>query len=385
MRLIDRFNVPGPKRILALDGGGIRGAITVGYLAEIERLLRERHDQDDLRLSDYFDLMAGTSTGAIIAALLATGMETSEIRQLYMDLGEKIFAKERSWWKPWEADDRAAAKFDSHPIEEELGRILGSRTLGSDWPDVRTGLCIVAKRADTQSTWPLINHPEGLYFSKNAPIPLAKAVRASTAAPTYFVPEEIDVGHGELGAFVDGGVSMFNNPALQALMVAWLNGFPFRWAQGEDQLLLVSVGTGFWSQARPRHEVMDSKLWNWAGAIPGMLMEDANWHSQLLLQWISNSPTAWHIDREVGNLDSDRMGDRALLTYVRYNVQLSEDGLEALGLDELAKRADDLHEMSRAENKEALTVVGEAGARRDVEDTHFPTAFDLSDDPRSDR
>ena len=65
----------GPKRILALDGGGLRGVLTLGMLREIETTLRARHGGDpDFRLSDYFDLMAGTSTGAIIAAALSLGM-----------------------------------------------------------------------------------------------------------------------------------------------------------------------------------------------------------------------------------------------------------------------------------------------------------------------
>ncbi|MFM7550941.1 MAG: patatin-like phospholipase family protein [Cyanobacteriota bacterium] len=62
----------GPKRVLALDGGGVRGILTLGFLERIEWLLRQRHGGDPaFRLCDYFDLIAGTSTGSIIAALLA--------------------------------------------------------------------------------------------------------------------------------------------------------------------------------------------------------------------------------------------------------------------------------------------------------------------------
>ncbi len=76
MSLIERFKADGPKRILALDGGGIRGALTLGFLGEIERVLAERHDElgllkkDKFRLHQYFDLIGGTSTGSIISALL---------------------------------------------------------------------------------------------------------------------------------------------------------------------------------------------------------------------------------------------------------------------------------------------------------------------------
>src|SRR6516225_3426034 len=76
---------PGPKRLLALDGGGVRGAVTVAFLERIEQLLREHHGRE-IRLGDYFDLVGGTSTGAIIAGALALGYRTAQVRDFYMRL-----------------------------------------------------------------------------------------------------------------------------------------------------------------------------------------------------------------------------------------------------------------------------------------------------------
>ena len=71
----EHFQLPGPKRILVLDGGGLRGILTLGFLGRIEQLLRERYSgEHGFRLCHYFDLIAGTSTGSIIAAGLAKGM-----------------------------------------------------------------------------------------------------------------------------------------------------------------------------------------------------------------------------------------------------------------------------------------------------------------------
>lgn len=84
----------GPKRILALDGGGIRGALTLGYLEKLEKILKARHPHiKDFRLCDYFDLIGGTSTGSIIGAALAIGMSVGEIKQKYFSLGEKYLAR----------------------------------------------------------------------------------------------------------------------------------------------------------------------------------------------------------------------------------------------------------------------------------------------------
>jgi uncharacterized protein len=81
----------GPKRILALDGGGIRGVLTLEYLEVIEALLRQRRKDPNLLLSDYFDLIGGTSTGSIIAAGLACGMPVKDIKKLYYRLGASVF------------------------------------------------------------------------------------------------------------------------------------------------------------------------------------------------------------------------------------------------------------------------------------------------------
>src|SRR4051812_42061796 len=83
-----------PKRILALDGGGIRGLLTAGLLQRLEDILRTRAGGDPaFRLSDYFDLIGGTSTGSIIAAGLSLGMSATEVRDAYFELGNATFKR----------------------------------------------------------------------------------------------------------------------------------------------------------------------------------------------------------------------------------------------------------------------------------------------------
>ncbi|MBI2764832.1 MAG: patatin-like phospholipase family protein [Chloroflexi bacterium] len=375
MALLERLQAKGPKRILALDGGGIRGAITIEFLARIEAELRERHENPQLKLSEYFDLIGGTSTGAIIAAGLATGLDTRELRDLYSDLGGIIFETKR-----WRSEipligKLSAAKISSAPLEEQLVRVLGNRTLGD--PNISTGLCLIARRADTSSTWPLINHPLGRYYPKNRDIPLARAVRASTAAPLYFMPEELEVGDGEIGAFVDGGMSMANNPALQLFFVATLQGFPFRWPTGADNLLVVSVGTGSWSRRESIATVMNPRIDQVAARTVSGLMDDASWQNQLVLQALSRTPTPWQIDREVGTLANERLVKEPLLHYIRYNAELEPEALKELGLDHLAARADDLRAMDKAEQRDELAEVGRAAAAKSVSAAHFPRSFDI--------
>ncbi|MFM2375650.1 MAG: hypothetical protein RLZZ165_747 [Bacteroidota bacterium] len=356
-----------PKRILSLDGGGIRGALSLGFLKKIETILRQREGDPNLLLCDYFDLIGGTSTGSIIAAGLSIGFSVDDLVKLYMDLGGKIFGKKNNWWNPLETFKFMKAGYDHKVLEESLRKAFGEITLGSD--KIRTGLCIVAKRADTNSVWPLINHPGGKYFDsaigKNKDIPLWKAVRASSAAPTYFLPQMIDVGNGQVGAFVDGGVSMANNPSLTLLMVATLKGFPFQWEMGEDKLSIVSVGTGYSVFKKKSGEIEEAWLATWAAAVPNMLMQDASSQNELLLQWLSESPTAVEIDGESGKLQGDYLAGKPMLKYLRYNFAITEKELNGLGIGTFDDAdVESLIEMSNAENRFRLYDIGSAAANK---------------------
>lgn len=370
--LRDHLTRPGPKRILALDGGGIRGALSLGFLTAIETLLRERHGQPNLRLCDYFDLIGGTSTGAVIAAGLAIGMSAADIEKLYLDFGGEVFAAHR----------RLAAvrgRFDAAPLVAQLQKHFGDICLGSD--AIRTGLCIIAKRLDTNSVWPLLNHPDAMYYAHNSRMLLSQCIRASTAAPTYFAPECLsfytETGE-ETADFIDGGISLHNNPALMLMMVATLRGFPFHWPTGANNLLLVSIGTGYWQSTRTPGGAFPNAVWEWARIVPGLLGGDASWQNQLILQWMSDSPTAVMIDREIGDLRDDQLGPAPLLSYLRYNVELDAAPLTTLGCADLIASLESLKDMSKASNREALNRIGHAAAATQLQPEHFPATFDLA-------
>ena len=123
--------------------------------------------------------------------------------------------------------------------------------------------------------------------------------------------------------------------------------------------------------------VANRRLWDWAHEVPLMLMHDASWHNQLILQCLSNSKTPWAIDDEVGDLSGDLLSDRPALNYLRYDVKLDADTLRDLEHPELAAKAKSLRRMSVARNRFDLAVIGKKAAERQVREEHFPAAFDL--------
>jgi hypothetical protein len=235
------------KRILALDGGGVRGIFTLQILARIEALLRDAQHRPDLVLADAFDLIAGTSTGAIIAAFLALRKPVADIERLYLEFGPLMFRRE-PWYRQWKRKYRAdtvAEFFKEHFSENDAAHTpacLGSSRLAPR-------LLIVMRNATTGSPWPVSNHPAARYNDRtlddcNLDVPLWKLLRASPAAPSFFAPERVDFGARRF-LFVDGGVTPFNNPALIAVLMAALPQYGFGWPLGREALHVVSVGTGF--------------------------------------------------------------------------------------------------------------------------------------------
>ncbi|HUC17553.1 MAG TPA: patatin-like phospholipase family protein [Acetobacteraceae bacterium] len=374
--LEDHFFAPGPKRILALDGGGVRGVISLAYLERLETLLRGRLGPD-LVLADYFDLIGGTSTGAIIAAGLALGAPVAKLIDTYLTLATKGF-RPTIWHAYW------APKFRSAPLLAQIHAQIGETTLGS--PAVRTGLAIVAKRIDTGSVWVFHNHPRGPYFDPanrhagavpNKDLLLAQLLRASTAAPTFFAPQRIEVARGVTGVFVDGSVSPHNNPALLMFLLATLRGYGFRWPVGAERLMLISVGTG--------HRPMTPDLMPSLSAPAAMLavsalssvIDDCSWLGQAVLQFLGTSPAPWVIDSEIGDLSEDHLGPQPALHYQRYSLELSSPWLRRELSQTVTPR--DLAELVRIDRPEAvprLLALARLAARRQVRAEHFPSLFD---------
>ena len=364
-----------PKRILTIDGGGIRGTIAIQFLRQIENFVCKRKDIN--RLSDYFHLIGGTSTGSIIAALLAVGKSVDEIEKLYLNFAETIFKRR---WLGRVAGGIIAARFSKSKFRDLIGRVLGDIRLGD--PKIRTGLMIVTRRVDTGSPWVVSNNPQGKFYSNvdgqffpNQELRLDQLVLASCSAPTFFVPEKIEVGkrvdgRREIGVFVDGGCSPYNNPALLAFRLATVSGYRYNWPTGEDNLELVSVGTG-----RIAHRFRESKLT--PAAIFGVkslraLMDDCSNEVELMMQWLSNSATTRSIDAEVGNLSDDTLAPQPLLKYLRYNTELSAANLSSLLGEAIDERTTaSLRELDRVDLIPMYVRIGKAAAAIEVSEVHF--------------
>ena len=359
----ERMTAPGPKKLLALDGGGIRGILTIEVLASIEKMLRRELDQPRVVLSEYFDYIGGTSTGAIIAALLALGKSVDQIREFYVRSGKEMF-------DPASVLDRFRFKFAGQALEEQLRTVFGERTLGS--ADLRCLLMMVLRNATTDSPWPLSSNPKAKYNNTgddddNLKLPLWQLVRASTAAPTYFPPEEIQIGRNRF-LFVDGGVTMYNNPAFQLFTMATIPAYRMKWKTGEKQLLVVSVGTGFAADANEGLSPGQMNLLYSAGSVPSALMAAALHEQDMLCRVYGRCRHGLELDGEVGDLISGWPKDsEKQFTYLRYNAELTKEGLARLKVDAKPKTVQKLDAVGAIDK---LQAIGRA-VGREVVSEHF--------------
>jgi uncharacterized protein len=319
---------PGPKRILSLDGGGVRGAVTIAFLERLEKIVEEIEGKPTL-LGDWFDIIGGTSTGAIIAGALALGYRAADIHSFYKQLGPRVFR--RSFWRI----GGLRARFSGSNLRAELDGVIGERTLDSQ--DLRTGLCVVTKRLDTGSVWLLMNNPRLPYwdtppdksFIGNRHYRLASVIRASTAAPYYFDPEYIEIAAGmPPGLFIDGSISPHTNPALHLLMAATIPSFGLGWPTGPDKLTIVSIGTG---SNRFRLQQSDLPRFKTFGIAMQALSGQISDAAQLVLtvmSWFGQCPTNWTINSELGALGAvEAPGANPLFRFLRYDVILENEWL----------------------------------------------------------
>lgn len=374
-----RIAQPGPKKILACDGGGILGLMSVEILARLEADLRRQLGRPALTLSDYFDFVCGTSTGAIIAACVSAGMSMDAIRTFYVDSGADMFDKASIL-------NRLHYKFDDEPLarklREELNRALGrdprgeAATLGD--AGLKTLLMMVLRNHSTDSPWPVSNNPRAKYNDRARPdcnldLPLWQLVRASTAAPTFFPPEIVRFGRAG-GAqyqfvFVDGGVTTYNNPAFLAFQMATAAPYHIGWATGADKLLIVSVGTGSAAAARMDVQPRDMNLLHHATTVPGALMNAAMAGWDMACRTLGDCRFGRAIDSEFGDMVGGASTVPRQFAYLRHDPDVSRAGLDGLGLQGIDEKHVQL--MDSVEHIAKIQSVGKAYAERHVQLAHL--------------
>jgi patatin-like phospholipase/acyl hydrolase len=224
-------------KVLAIDGGGIRGLIPALVLAEIER-------RSGRRIADLVDLVAGTSTGAILACALTKPdpMPAARIAEIYVEEGPRIF--DRSLLKRiTSVEGYLDERYDSAGLVAALRRYLGTARLADASPAILlTAYDIQRRRA--------------VLLRRDYDASMVDAAHASSAAPTYFEPALVNGA-----ALVDGGV-FATNPAMLA----------YAEVAGELELLL-SLGTGEHTRPLPYERARDWGQLEWARPLIGVVFD----------------------------------------------------------------------------------------------------------------
>lgn len=209
------------KRILTIDGGGIKGIIPAFICAEIE-------SQSGKKMCELFDLMSGGSTGAIICAGLSLGIPAQEIADIYVEHGADMFSKRTKWFRPWEYITKP--KYEKAPVIKRLESTFGNHTLMSDikltkfMADARD---IVNQKYEFFTSW------QGRYALDR----VVDVVLYSMSAVYYFGRTE-DAKRNTF--FSDGAMGIYNSSQLTATIEASKLG----WMDDGNEVSLVSLGCG---------------------------------------------------------------------------------------------------------------------------------------------
>ncbi len=250
-------------RILALDGGGIRGVMTAWWLAHLEKKLGKP-------TADHFDLIAGTSTGSILACALCKRIEAKDIVELYRERGRDIFPSTGS--RLWDRLGRtftqgfSAPKYGDEGLRSALRDCLGETRMGEldNSPKLLvTSYNTVSREAIVFKSW----------RDEYANVPLWEAAKASSSAPTYF-PAHVTGVLGAQAPLVDGGV-VANNPAACAIAEAVRLNEDAETGIGLRDFIVGSFGTG--ESTRPI-TIKQAREWGaveWAVPVISVLMDGA--------------------------------------------------------------------------------------------------------------
>lgn len=246
-----------PLRVLALDGGGIRGVISATVLAEIET-------RTGKRIAEMFDLIAGTSTGGILALGLTTPnpddpakprYQAEELVALYAEKGNVIFRRS-VWHKLLTLFGLFGSKYAVSGLDETLHRYFGASRL----KDAVAEVLVTSYDLTGRDSWFIARH-KARQDPANNDFPMTHIARATSAAPTYFRPERLT----STTAMIDGGV-FANNPA----MCGYVEAIKLH---GPQDVLVVSLGTG---EVKTGISYLKARAWGlvgWVRPLFGIFMD----------------------------------------------------------------------------------------------------------------
>ncbi len=258
-------------RILTIDGGGIRGLIPARILVSLERKLQQRTGRDEARLAEFFDLIAGTSTGGLITCLLLApgknewtpAFTAKEIVDLYLNHGAEIFDAplvKRLKSLNGLRDER----YEAHGLE----RLIDER-VGDLWLSQLIKPCLITAYDVTRRKAKFFTQHDARNDDKDYPIKVV--ARATSAAPTYFEAMPGENGRSPY-AYVDGGL-FANNPTMCAYVEAYrkLAGKPTA-----ENMVILSLGTGQITKAYPYHSVKNWGKVQWIRPLIDIMMAGAS-------------------------------------------------------------------------------------------------------------
>jgi hypothetical protein len=243
-----------------------------------------------------------------------------------------MFAHE-PWYRRWKAKYRseAIADFFREVFSETPGgkvpAMLGTKNL-------KTLLLIIMRNASTGSPWPVSNNPHAMFNDPTLPdcnlnIPLWQLLRGSTAAPSYFPPEEIDLA-GKKYLFIDGGMTPFNNPALIAVLMATLPPYKINWPATRESLHLTSIGTGFARAHLPLKRAAEINMLDQIKYLAPAFIGSVSVEQDVLCRVMGDCLHGPSIDLELGSLITPTLLDRSQqkFTYVRYDQPFELTGAD---------------------------------------------------------
>lgn len=248
-------------RLLSLDGGGIRGLFSAAFLAHIE-------EHTGKRFADHFDLMVGTSTGAITALGLASGMPASEILRFYQEHGEAIFSRGRGLGQLFRP------KYDNQRLIEALQDVFGEQTLN----DLKVPVAIPSYEL-VQGIPRVFKDDHHRHLHWGGGLHIWKVAAASSAAPLYFSSVQVQTHDSH----IDGGI-WANNPIMVGLTEA-IRYFDRSLAD----VLALSIGTGAQAFRLDRQQSIRLGLLGWfrdkriVNAVFDAQSQSAHYAAKLLL------------------------------------------------------------------------------------------------------